>query len=271
MIVLTAIGAFFKKIWDWIRQTAWIQPLLIVGVIFGVIFSIPSIVNAIKDAQKESQSVDNYYYQYQISLEGGDNSDAHKDTVALYKALNKIENSSFTAADKKAIEDAFGASKFFFMYVASNCDKCADAKGGFTVLQDKWNTSDFKPSDNAPELVIHTVFTDQVTAETNSQDTAFQQYLASGDYDHLWEIAGEAARTSDYYINGHLDDESIEALETADRINFLTPTILLYDFSDASNPKGISEVMFGVEADSDYDRAELLLDCWNHTGEFEFK
>ena len=38
MVVLSAIGRFFKKIWDWIKQTAWIQPLLIVGIIFGVIF-----------------------------------------------------------------------------------------------------------------------------------------------------------------------------------------------------------------------------------------
>ena len=76
MVVLAAIGAFFKKIWDWIRNTAWVQPLLIVGIIFGVIFSIPAIVNAIKDAQEESDATENYYHQYQLTLEGGKDSDA---------------------------------------------------------------------------------------------------------------------------------------------------------------------------------------------------
>lgn len=48
--VFKAIGRFFKKIWDWIKTTAWVQPLLIVGIIFGIIFSINPIVNAIKGA-----------------------------------------------------------------------------------------------------------------------------------------------------------------------------------------------------------------------------
>ena len=43
-----AIGRFFKKIWEWIKSTAWVQPLLIVAIIFGVIFSINTITNAIK-------------------------------------------------------------------------------------------------------------------------------------------------------------------------------------------------------------------------------
>lgn len=45
-----AIGRFFKKIWEWIKSTAWVQPLLIVAVIFGIIFSINPIANAIKEA-----------------------------------------------------------------------------------------------------------------------------------------------------------------------------------------------------------------------------
>ena len=39
MAILRAIGRFFAKIGRWIRDTAWVQPLLIVGAIFGLIFS----------------------------------------------------------------------------------------------------------------------------------------------------------------------------------------------------------------------------------------
>ena len=39
MVVLRAIGNFFARIGRWIRDTAWVQPLLIVGGIFAIIFS----------------------------------------------------------------------------------------------------------------------------------------------------------------------------------------------------------------------------------------
>ena len=37
-----AIGRFFKAIWDWIKTTAWVQPLLIVVIVFAIIFSFSS-------------------------------------------------------------------------------------------------------------------------------------------------------------------------------------------------------------------------------------
>ena len=37
-----SIGHFFKKIWDWIKTTAWVQPVLIVVLVFLVIFSFSS-------------------------------------------------------------------------------------------------------------------------------------------------------------------------------------------------------------------------------------
>ena len=46
MKVLSAIGGFFARIGRWIKETAWIQPLLIVGAIFAVIFAIPHVRSA---------------------------------------------------------------------------------------------------------------------------------------------------------------------------------------------------------------------------------
>ena len=62
MIILTAIGAFFGRIWKWIRETAWVQPLLIVGVIFGIIFSIRPIVDSITKLQEDLNSSETYYH-----------------------------------------------------------------------------------------------------------------------------------------------------------------------------------------------------------------
>ena len=41
MNIMKAISATFARFWRWIRETAWVQPLLIVGSLFAVIFSIP--------------------------------------------------------------------------------------------------------------------------------------------------------------------------------------------------------------------------------------
>ena len=48
MKVLKILATPFIAIWRWIKETAWVQPLLIVGLIFGIIFSIPSITSWVK-------------------------------------------------------------------------------------------------------------------------------------------------------------------------------------------------------------------------------
>ena len=63
--IFKAIGGFFKKIWEWIRQTAWVQPLLIVGIIFGLIFSINPIINAIQSAVNASNDGE-FYYNHRV-------------------------------------------------------------------------------------------------------------------------------------------------------------------------------------------------------------
>lgn len=60
-----AIGRFFKKIWEWIKNTAWVQPLLIVAIIFGVIFSINPITDAIKEAI-EADDTGEFYEEHNV-------------------------------------------------------------------------------------------------------------------------------------------------------------------------------------------------------------
>ena len=264
MIVLTAIAAFFKRIWDWIKQTAWIQPLLIVGIIFGVIFSIPSIVNAIKNAQQEASAVENYYHKYQLSLAGGSQSEADKSTALLYKGQ---ENPS--EENVSAIKDYFGTDKFFLTFVADTCPNCVEAKYGFDYLEKNWNKSNpnggFYVEDQKDYKIV-SIFTDEYTDETTSTKSAFVQYMER--FTSFFELAAEAAENTAYFELGHLSSSDIEALGEAHPDNFLTPTILLIDFSANAPQKGVSEVLFGVNGSQDKDKAELLLHCWNHSDEF---
>ena len=264
MAVLAAIGAFFKKIWDWIKQTAWIQPLLIVGIIFGVIFSIPAIVNAIKSAQEEAAATENYYHKYQLTLEGGEESAADKTTKIIYEAMDKP-----TEENIAAVKTEVGAEKFFFVYVSDTCENCLQAKYGFDYLEKNWNNSDPNKGfyvGEGQEFKLVSIFTDEYTSQTTSNKTAFVQYMER--YPNFFELAAEAAQNTDYYTLGKLSDNDINALAEAHPDNFLTPTILLMDFTQDAPQIGVSEVMFGVDGESDKDKAELLLHCWNHSDEF---
>ncbi len=272
MVVLTAIGAFFKKIWDWIKQTAWIQPLLIVGVIFGVIFSIPAIVNAIKSAQEQAEATENYYHRYQLTLEGGKDSAADKATNVIYKAM---ENP--TDENVKAVKEEIGTTKFFFTIVSDQCENCTQAKYGFDYLEKQWNNSDPNGGFYVPEVEdaggkhkqdfkLVSIFEDEYTSESTSTKRAFIQYTER--FQYFFELAAGAAYNTDYYTLGHLSENDINALADAYADQVIAPTIFLVDFTKQSPQPGISEVMFGVDGDSDKAKAELLLHCWNHTDEF---
>lgn len=269
MVILAAIGRFFKKIWDWIKQTAWIQPLLIVGIIFGVIFSIPSIVKAVQAEKAASNEYQAFYHKFQISLELDDasvkdSSPADKFTNSLERVMNGAEEA--TQDFKKAFPDL--GEKFFVAYVSESCEKCKEAKDGFKLFQESLNKDPaFMSKDKNDEFKMVTIFADEETSYTDDKETAFVKYLDR--HQSFFEDVGSNAYQTDYYINGKLSDSDLEYLETADTVNFLTPTIFLVEIgSHVTNFVGVSEVMFGVTGEDQNIKAKTLLDCWNHTGDF---
>ena len=265
MIVLRAIGAFFARIWRWIRETAWVQPLLIVGIIFGVMFSIKPIYNAIKDAKAKSSSAETYYRQFQVSLSGGEESQASKLTDQILSSIEGQENK---------IDSSYGlGNKFFLMFVAEDCDKCNSAKGGFEYFQENFSTIYSK--DNTEPFKLVTIFTDEVMTDgSDSDETAFIKYMEKHTY--FFETVGGTIWDSPYHVNGGISDSDIEAIQEADPSNFLTPTIMLIDFSEScpDATKGVTDVFVGVEevgtsGNSDANKAEFIYQSWTHQGKFE--
>ena len=265
MIVLRAIGAFFAKIWRWIRETAWVQPLLIVGIIFGVMFSIKPIYNAIKDAKAKSSSAETYYRQFQVSLSGEDNSQASKLTDQIYKSIEDQKNE---------IDPSYGlGDKFFLMFVAEDCDECNSAKGGFEYFEE--NFEQIYSQDNEGPFHLVTIFTDEIIGDGSDEDqTAFIQYLEK--HVDFFETVGGTIWDSPYHVNGGIRNEDIEAIQEADPDHFLTPTIMLVDFSKSCPDAtlGVTDVFVGVEeagtsGNSDANKAEFIYQAWTHQGKFE--
>ncbi len=271
MVVLSAIGRFFKKIWDWIKQTAWIQPLLIVGIIFGVIFSIPSIVKAVNASKKEKSTYAAYYEsQYRLSLEvsavGAGDSKADKFATALADVMRN--------GDETKMKAEFGdlGDKFFVAFVAKDCTKCEEAKEGFATFDEKLNVNaSYMTTDTTEKFKLVTIFTDDENKETEENKTAFVSYLDR--HQDLFEFAGGVAETTAYYQpNKKINASDIEALSSADPDNFLTPTIFLVELSAKSGglDAGVTEVMFGVEGSDKNEKARTLYDCWTHSGDFSY-
>ena len=265
MVVLTAIGRFFKKIWDWIKQTAWIQPLLIVGVIFGVIFSIPAIVKAVNNSKTEKNTYVAYYENFKLSLKGEANSEADNFTTKLGEVMT---DSSKEADFKKDFGDL--GDKFFVAFVAKECPDCEKAKEGFATFQDRFDTyaKDYEKN----EFHFVTIFTDDENADTTESQKAFVKYLER--HQDFFARAGAVVRETPYFNKGNLEDTDVEYFETANPDLFLTPTIMLVELGDVASDDhfdpGVTELMFGASGETKGEKAESLADCWNHVNAFSY-
>lgn len=285
MKILKAIGGIFARIWRWIKETAWVQPLLIVGAIFAVIFSIPYFTEWINSIGIGSE---NYYSAHKISLEGEleINADPTAPASDADKLIYNLEQNSFLAADESYTPDynKYG-EKYFLVFVEEECSTCADIQEAFKELEDYWGTRyvQTKATINGQEqnlpFRIHTIFTDETSStdddDENNSDSAFQRHLQI--YTDFYENAGiRLQEQTPYGYNNLKDNGSMKAFLNADTANFATPTIVLVDYTDEAKAlpvyagsgegrQGISEILFGVSGTTKYEKANVLMNMWNHT------
>jgi hypothetical protein len=259
------IGLFFGKIfgglWNWIKETAWVQPLLIVGTIFAIIFSIPTITEWVSGIAESINSAETYYRNFQKKLEGEEDSDAQK----LIDAM--VENS-----------DEFG-EKFMVVFVQVNCQFCKDAQPALKELVD--NTSRYygtQESDSISEVTkeqfgtfkFYTIFIDEAyDFPEDTTTTPFERFLQRNT--EFLEKTAEVARNSPYKVNNQLSDVQIEALESAESNAIPTPSVIMYDLSDNSPEFGISELLISIPGGNFYDKAVTLSDAWMHRNLFELR
>lgn len=292
MNILKAFGNFFARIWRWIKETAWVQPLLIVGAIFAVIFSIPKITEWVQSFQVQAAS--RYYANFKHTLQGETdkvsyNSEADKLTESIHEWSNL--DGEYTSYEKweAGMKAKLKASKlhvnidprkkygekFFLVYVSNDCANCDAAQPGFDALSSGWNTR-FAIADGASRSFrLHTIFTDDDSDNddqftTKDQQKAFVRYLDKFEDNDFLPSAGDRLMNAPYRLNAGVAKTNYDYFADGDHTNFSTPTILLVDFSkEAFNLHksriGVSEVLFGVPGDDKIAKADNLAKMWNHT------
>jgi hypothetical protein len=257
------IGLFFGKIfgglWNWIKETAWVQPLLIVGSIFAIIFSIPTITEWVNGIAESINSPESYYRNFQKTLEGEEDSDAQK----LIDSM--MDN-----------DDEFG-EKFMVAFVQVTCQFCKEAQPAFKELVE--NTSRYygtQESDSISEVTkdqfgtfkFYTIFIDETyDFPEDTTTTPFERFLQRNSA--FLERTAEVARNSPFKVNNQLSEAQIDILESGESNAISTPTVIMYDLSDNSPEEGISELLISVPGANFYDKAVTLSDAWMHRILFE--
>ena len=142
MVVLRAIGGFFARIGRWIKETAWIQPLLIVGAIFAVIFSIPHIIKGVSSWFDESDSANKFLTRYRLDLK-----DANVVPDGKYVGKSKVDEFLTYVEDGETekIKTTYG-ERFFVAFVKDDSSS-KDLYGERAI-------SDSTPSMLTPQLLL---------------------------------------------------------------------------------------------------------------------
>lgn len=279
MNIIKSINALISKFWRWITETAWVQPLLLVGGIFALIFSFPKFGTWFEAMGVNSSH--SFYTQYRVSLEGeGREGDGKRILTEADKITNIIDEMSFSYQNYATYDDYHAAlqskgaldygEKFYFVFYKTTCTGCDEARNAFETLIAGWNTS-FKIPDGRA-FKIYTIQADQTssnddTFEVDIDKKAINRYLTYFEAGDLWASAAGRLEDVPYKKNANIGDNNYTYIENTDLNNWPVPTLFLVDFSkeayDAGRP-GISEVLFGLTGSDDFEKAQQLANMWNH-------
>ena len=227
--ILGAIGGFFKKIWRWIADTAWIQPLLIVGLIFGVIFSIPSISSAIRNAS------------------------AHSGSFEFFKS-NRVKAGDFLKYYEEGADsldakygDKNTVSSFLLVFVEEDCENCKAAEKAFKEFVTSSSYVD------ATHLRANVKFMFKWTDDNDlDDDKDVDSYLELSaalidDIDYIYEETYKMNQgEKDITYNEQIKTESFEKGEIA------TPCMALFQEGE------IKSVWFSVQGSTKTEKADFI-------------
>ena len=273
MKILRAIGAFFAKIGRWIANTAWIQPLLIVGGIFGMIFSIPYIKQAIENAQVDNTDHDYEYYKSH-ALDLKENGKAER----LFSYLD--DTSKLVEVNKE-----FG-QKFFVSFVQKNCADCKECVEGYKQLSAKFHSKEYGLTGS---FKLYTILVDKkddddnylAKALINRQKQFFDDLVTTFEDDEyaLYKTTSSTIASSLRSMLDRLTDSTLETSEGIDtpitfmydyqaykdggRVNFNGVTAIFSNYIDLMTTKAYGTVKNKVS------KGYLLRDCWSYQKIFD--
>ena len=290
--VLKKIATPFVAAGRWIKETAWVQPLLIVGVIFAIIFSIPYITSGIQALIDAANDDINWYENFQLSLDGtyNKNSEANEFFADFVLAQNgNDEQEGWLDQTEEGKENAreimskyaYGqGDRFFLFFVQSDCSGCSDLKEASEWLINNWSTYILDTA-STPSFAYQSIICDEEVDEEEYEDTpAFEYLLGDQNFNLFAEAAVQVGQDNNYYRNADSTVQetivsNLEALVYSDESsttlseNFETPFVILFDLTDENTTTNmISTLFFGLEGDTVYEQAKFVAEAWTYDEKF---
>lgn len=265
MVVLKAIGSFFAKIGRWIKETAWVQPLLIVGAIFGIIFAIPKIVDAVKDANSDSNAAQTFFEKNEISSQGKENK--LSEDSQLDKFLTILEDKESDADEVyKNLNSLLGLnSKQFFLIFVDSTNVCDPLFNGFNYLKNNWKNDEFKDGVGDSKFTYRTIYVDKIDKyddKTNLWNDVYSRHLGL-----VEQMASELSYTQ-FAQNKNYTEGYYDKLVAEDGSGFYQGTVIYFDFTkdayeNVATP-GLRTFMTSgdVGGATAYNKAQNLYSCW---------
>lgn len=208
-----ALAKFFGAIWGWIKNTAWVQPLLIVGLIFAVIFSIKPITNTVSDMLAQNNAPNLYR----------DTLMADTEVRSFREDIKEKKNRGHNGDGNFVV--------FYVQYLESTCTHCEELEPYFKT---------YFTSSAGLDVVKYTI------------DIAYFDDEYDDDYCLDEEEGDEILAEIEDFVSDHreaptlklmfTDKELQENLDSGFFATFQTPTIVKYQNYE------ITDIMFGGNA-----------------------
>lgn len=194
--IFTAIGHFFRNIWRYIMTNAWIQPILIVALIFAIIFGltgIPKLVDTVKgwfDDSADSKiktkyrkviDYDDFMEMYNsnkkfVVVFGADDCSNCK---SLYSTINKYMDDE---EHENLVND-----KIYFFNVTKLQDKIEDDKEKYGTGQEFDEKSEaFKQLDTISNILYNGY--EEILSENYNGAHYAESQTEYGKYSYTWDI-----------------------------------------------------------------------------------
>lgn len=283
--VLKVIGTPFIKLWTWIKETAWVQPLLIVGIIFAVIFSIPSITSWVQSWNFGSDTY-TFLQNKKLSLEGTTDvpSGQAADFFSSYvSAREKWSNDDKDGARNDMKAYVGDSNKMILFFVAEDDTGASVNEAANYLVNEGWSSLVTAEFPEAPAFQYEAIFTDQTIDLGDDDDTykdknPFAYLWQSADYQQFVEDAYFVTTVSPYYIN--LEEASAKTTLKNNAENIVsssnyTSNLAYYvtiDLTDTNTTDNIiTNVFFEITGADKYEKAEFLSEAWTNSEDFEIK
>lgn len=291
MNFLKKLGTPFVALWRWIKETAWVQPLLIVGVIFAIIFSIPSITSWVQSWDFGDDKY-NWLENKQLSLEGITDEKIDGEAADFFSTFEEAQ--SFWKNDnkdeaRKTMKSYTGDADKLFLYFVQEQESASNInEANKYLVEEAWKNKVISRAEEAGIEVkgsfqYRTIFTDQTIEDKDGEyiyesHTAFEYLLKSREFESFYSTIYSAYQNTAYYQNIIADkvenvkpesyQSSINSLRTTTNPN--APTLFIIDLSDDSKNDIVSNIVFSIDGSNKYARADFLANAWVGLEQFKF-